>query len=579
MFKHAALAALTCTLAAHAAADEFTIADLAPEHAMIIVGVDDMSQAKAAFDRTGMNKVWNDPSVQKWFAEMSSEFMDEITTTLEEVGFEKDDLTIPAGATGFSMWLTAPEEDSIEPNMHMFLFADYKNDADAMHQLVVELIEKGEEEDSFSLSQDDYRDVPIFTMKAPEQDADEDEWNTQSGPLEMAYAAHDGHLFVATDADLLHHAIDTVMGDDTDTIGADDAYRAAVSMTGASNIHATVLIQPLINMYAEDMSAMMDTLGFSDIQSISMGAALDTANGVMETTYALHVPEKNGLVALLDHPAGSFSPPAFISDDVATFTTFKFDFAGIPALLQKIMQQMPDGGGMIAGMLPMVQPILENLGPDIHMTQSFERPFSPDSQKQLFVIEVKDANILAQTISSTGAMMGLQSRDFMGNQIWSAGAQGMGVDISIGLGFGHLFVGPTPIVENAMRLASNPGDNALSASDNFKRAAATTGRGIGFSYSDLRQTMEWADWYMSNMEQIIEKQIAQAFAGIPDEEMDEEWRDQLIEDAKGEIPSWMRSAPQIGDLIVEILGDSITEYRSTPEGFVGTTVMLRPAGN
>lgn len=580
MLKQTALAALSFALAPCAIAGDLTIADIAPAESMVVFGVNDTAQAMAAFDRTGLKDVWNDPSIQDWFKEISAEFMEDVTDTLDEIGFEKNDIKTPTGAMGMAMWFTLADDPGADPVPSMVMFADYGNDSEAMHELVLRLIEKGEEEDAWTLTEDDYRGVTYFNMSGD---------NMPNGISNMTYAVHDGNLFMTTGSSLLEHCLDTAMGDDTRVVTESDTYNSAVAMVGEANLHAAILVKPMTAFLTAGMAAemgddaamvtnMLDILGISDIEAISLGGELDTAKGVMEARYAVRVPEKTGLVKLFDQPAEGFNPPAFVGADVASFTSFKFDISGVPAILQEVMAQMPpDQSGMFQMFMGMAQPILMNLGPDIYHTQSFTRPFSGDSQRQLVVIETKDATVLSQAITSNGAMMGLAPRDFMGNQIWSAGQPGMMGDSAIGLGFGHIFIGTTTDVENAMRLASNPGDNSLANHGAFRRAAASTGQGIGFSYSNIRESLEYADWSLANMERLIEQQMNEAFAGIPEGEMDEQFKQQLINEQLEMIPAWMRNAPEVGDLLLDVIGDTVTEVRSTPEGFVGSAVTLRPS--
>jgi hypothetical protein len=85
----------------------------------------------------------------------------------------------------------------------------------------------------------------------------------------------------------------------------------------------------------------------------------------------------------------------------------------------------------------------------------------------------------------------------------------------------------------------------------------------------MTENIDWLEWRMKNMDKIIEAQTAAMFGPDgPADEQEREWRDQALKDAKDGIPGWMKDNPPV-HLLRKHIGDTVSEFRSTPEGFVG----------
>lgn len=235
------------------------------------------------------------------------------------------------------------------------------------------------------------------------------------------------------------------------------------------------------------------------------------------------------------------------------------------------MQQM---GMMFIGA---VQPLLSNIGPQVIISSSYERPFSATSQKQMWAIRLRDEQAVMQSLAGLFPMMGFQPRDFQGNQIWSPVPGAMiGPEVfSLGMGFGYMFLGSTDSVENAMRQAGAGADGAPRIADEprFSKAIEQLGdQAIMFGYSDTKKGLEWGEWYLKNLDQILAQQM-EAFAQ-DDPNMDAQVREQMIEETRNSIPAWLRTLPPL-DVITDNLGDSVIEFRPTAAGFEGRMLWLR----
>lgn len=588
-----------------AGAQVSTITDIAPSDAAFFVSIDDFTAARAAFDRTGMRRIWDDPSVQEWFSTTSEEMAAGIDQLLEEVGFDREDLRLPTGAMGVAGWINIGEKpDEFPPPpivIEYVMLAEYAEEGDAMHQMVEELVERGEENESFTLRENEHADTLILSMTMIEEeeprDAPEDEWGWEEEPpdepidlKEAHYARWGDHLLLSSDLDALKRAIDRMEGEDNSPSLTQNATLQRVGgMTPTGHVRAGLLVEPFNNVMAHsqalaalpfDLGTFARTMGLHHIQAAAMTISFDDADAMMSQNFAILAPEKEGLVALFDNPPFQLDPPAFISDEAASYNSFSFDFSGIVPLINRIIADMPEdqAGGMaqlVQMFIPTIQPILDNIGPQVFMATTYQRPFAGDSEKALSAFTVKDSQALSNAItnlSATPTPMGqipLEARDFMGSTIWTIPEAGD--EFALGLGGGYLFLGPVPVVENALRQAGNPDTPSLARDEDFARAAGLTRRGIGFTYTNTERSMEWLDWYMDNIDEVVIAQMGDQF-----QQLDPEMREEIIRNIReGARPPWMKDFPD-SNVITDNVGDTIGEFRSTEDGFVSRVLILRP---
>jgi len=191
------------------------------------------------------------------------------------------------------------------------------------------------------------------------------------------------------------------------------------------------------------------------------------------------------------------------------------------------------------------------------------------SQTGFVAIKSGDAASVNQAIQSIAPMVGLASRDFLGNTIWSAPAGGFVQIPTIGVGGGHIFIGPETAIENALR--ANEG--GLADEQGFQDAVAPLGgTAMAFGFTDIRKAMEYAEWTMKNTRSMIEAKV-NAMPGI--EELGPEFKQQIIDEQMAAVPEFMQDLPSL-DAITENIGNGAFEMHSTDEGFTGRWLMHRP---
>ena len=613
--------AFAATLAVWAApalgADALTIADIAPKKSALVVGVDDFTAMKAAFDRTGMKDIMDDPSVHAWFKDATKEGTDKLTQMLESIDTKMEDLSVPTGAAGFAAWMQEQKEPT-DPPFGFIAMGDFGDNAAKMHETLMAAFEKGEEKNQLTMKHEDFGKTEIFTLTQVKQEAageeaeadeDADDWEgwedeaaAAAPTIETVYYARLGsRLMVSSVVADLENAIDRIdAGKALEAVRDSDDFHAARAQVGTHDGYAVLLTNPIFEGMAAEakkiaeagggapaVMPMLDALGIVDVHAVTMGLKFDTDDGMMESRYGVLTPKMRGLLSLFDVAPASFDPPAFIGADAATFTMFQMKLSNLMNVLQEVVQSLPADQAQQFGMvLPMAQgfvgPMLSAMGSQIYMSQGYSQPYGPESKKTLVAISAANPDALSAAMAQSAAQIGLVSRDFQGTQVWSmppdsqiGAMMGTVPDVAVAIGFGSMFVGPEAVVENALRLAAQGGKEDAVSLANEKRFQAAKGavapKGFSFSYTNLGRTIEYAKWYMDNFDSIMKAQMQQMLGEIDDPDIK-----RMMEENQPEKPDWMKDLPNL-DIIAKHMGDSVTEFNRSDDGMRGRTVWLRPA--
>lgn len=609
------LASVAGLAVASASLGDLTIADLANEDSVFVLSVDNAAETKAAFDRTSLSTIWNDPQLQAWWSDLQEDGAEDFAEELERLGLEPDDLKPPKGTLGVAAWFTdepADESTFFIPLKHdVLIVAEYQDEAQEMVEKLVGALEVGEEDGEVELDIDgdvySWKFVPL-----PEMEDADDEWGEweddfgAAGPWEdgevyeqMHMTEQDGYVLLSSSRDALEDALERLGGDgDGGVLAENEDYTATARMFGNTSAHFAVLSAPVLEKMdavdPDEAGAMMggitpimllDMLGLASVQGFGGGLAMDTDDGIIETRYAALAPKKNGLLSLIGVEPIDTSAPAFVSGDAASMSAFSVKYDQIFPLLNQMVASLPDDNEMkmeLQGQLPMaamfLSPLLTNMGPETYVAQSFDRPFSPTSQKILVAIKAKDEAALVQSITGVTMQMGMQARAFQGGQIWEMPAGGfMPIQIALGVGAGHAFFGETAGIENAMRQA-NAGAAALNEEPGFAKARRAVDKASqSYGWSDTPTTIEYLKWSIENRRAIAEAQVemqAEMWGGQMDEQMKEQMVDDMVsaqESPLDDFPAW--------DALIQNLGDSVGWMKETDQGFVGRHIILRPDAN
>lgn len=617
-------AVVTLSLAPWALAATVTIAELAPKDAAFIVGVDNFAAAKAAFDKTGFKKVWGDKKVQDFVNKSFKKEMEDFTRAFEDSGIKVEELDHPTGPAGGAFWFAwNPKQRAVEPRT--VSFGDWGDKADATARQIEEAIARSEKDKAITLKEDEYQGAKLWVMEiidkpdagkpaAPRQAAEGDEEEMPDLAEENAedesafdmelktlvYARAGNHLLLASDVETMERSLDRLNDKAADSVSETPDFTATVAQLDKPQGYAVMRAVPMLEMLdklideakagtpgvspmlADEprITSALDAFGVTGVKALGMGFKFDTAAGMAEQSYAVLCPEKKGILSLFVGNDQKFDAPAFAGADAVGLSLMQFRFADILKVLTDGAKGLPPefGDEMVQGIQQaqlMAGPILSNLGPQVWIVSAINKPFDARSSQMLFAIACKDAAQFNAALQNLGGMLPIQSRDFQGNQVWSLAA-GLPVpgasDFALGVGFGHVFIGSNAMVENAMRSAGNPDAASLNKEPRFTSAIRPlAGNGMSFAWNDMKQSIEYADWTFKNADKIMEAQMAGMFGDDPDAE---QYKKEMIEEAKKNQPEWMRELPL--DVVAREMGDAVFEFHSVPEGFKGRSIWLRP---
>ena len=603
---------LSLTLgAAPALAQDLTIADLAPAKTSVLVGVDDFERANDAFQRSGTDRLWNDPELRQWFEDQMAEFTDDLDDFMRTIDADIEDIAPPTGMAGLAVWLIDGMEDEDAPQMFLrsLMAADFGENADSVHDVIVKALENGEDEDALRWEEDDFAGGTIWTIEPLETDEDDagdgmdDEWGDwdefdqpadESLDYEAYYYARVGSaLMVSTDLKAIENAMARLDGDGFDSLAGNASFTRL--MPRGDNHHAYVVFNtdPMYQLAdtvqtredeaaagfqaAPPLMTILDATGASEVRGGSLGITFDADNGAVSFDSLVNVPALRGMMSLINAEPAPFAPPAFVGPDVASVAMYQFKFDELLPTLQRVVNNLPAQfaqqlGPQLQMGSNMIGPIFGSMGSKVYVVSSYTRPYSATSTEFLFAIEATDTQTLTNQLSAMGPQFGLQGRDFNGNQIFSTQPGMLGpASFSVGIGFGNVFIGPDAAVENALRQAEQAGKTpGLVDEEGFKDSMRALGdSGLSFTWTSLSETIDYLEWQQDNIDAIIDQQVQAMFGDFDDEEFKNQMRESMREQFKP-----LETFPAF-DTIRDIYGDMVGDMRVTDEGLRGRFYLLR----
>ncbi|MEM8758669.1 MAG: hypothetical protein AAGF47_12930, partial [Planctomycetota bacterium] len=544
-----------------AAGQPLTIMDLAPEHAAVILGVDSVDNARAAFSRTDLKQEWWDSAeVQAWLEKQLEEASGEFREQVADFELDLDDLEPPTGMAGVALWVPQELGDDDEPQKwEYFVAADFGEHIDATLDILEDTVVQAEEAGKAWFEDEPFAGGTIWIVERPEADdeaeEDQEDWEREEEPPfdteQLFLANHGSHLMLASDLRQIESALERIAGEGR----GDASARSAAAVTsaladagGTGHGYAVANFRPLIELLERTeneadegalggvrVSDILQAAGLHTARSIAFNIEFDSDAGMVESGFAAMLPDKEGLLSLMDPPAASFTPPAYVTADASSVSMFHFEFARLFPVVNEIVGRLPDETSQ--GFRPQLQlaqgfvePVLSQLGPKIYTISRIRRPFTATSQRTLVAIECADTQAFGRSIQQVTALIGanLEQRTFLSSVIYDlegpSFAPGAATQMSIGLGTGAVLIGDTESVEVALRLGGDGGDGTLASEERFLDAMAIMPQtGLSFGYSQMRESVEYSVWTMENTDELMDQQIEQMLgdSGMTPEEEDE----------------------------------------------------------
>ncbi len=581
---------LTVGLCAAPALGQLTIERIAPENSVMIVGVPNVQLTQERFQRTALYDLWNSEEMKQFREDDMTGLAEEFYTFLDELGVNRDELSMPTGAMGFAMFPVIDEElGQAAPGM--IAFADFGDTAAAMGAMMLAMLDRGDQDGVLEYEVKDILGRSVYEVRMIADDIDEDEFDFDAfnmmpspqdfiGDLDRMYYVHDGSmLMLCSDLGSITETLDRIDGNVRGTLADRDDFQGIMNQIGRDDFYFAVLTRDMmeIAMAADEMGMLMfvtPTLKelFGDIRGFGMGARFDGADAMFEGRWSVYMPAgKRGLTRLMDLSSPRGGIPAFVGPDTLNYGSMNFRFDQVASVIRSVVRSNPLIEMQAEEMMEMVDgpltEILNTLGSQVHTAMSITRPVTLESMSFLMAVEARDAQGFENIFGQFAPEMGMEPRDFLGQRIYSMDMGGMvdgGMDsMSVGIGGNHVFLGPTPAVEQALRTVSDP-DMAITLAEEpgFRDAERLFSQGdlVGWQYVNLIEMLDAMGEFSELQQQAFIDQIAEA-----NPEWAEEMREEGIEQ------------PMDFDLLRRHIGAMISELRSTDDGFVGTMFLLTPS--
>lgn len=601
---------MLCVLAALGIprADGPDIVNLAPRSTTRVARIPDVS---ALIDRARegpLDAFWTDDELNEYAKGLLADAIYGMAWQLDRETVPFDELAWPKGHLGIA-WFpgSKPEEDPepaepVEPEAFDFgpppvpdgfiIVAEFGDEIEKFDALSGRLFAGWADEGLISIEHEVHEGVDIQRLvAAPPEDAEEVE--EQFGYIppgflgahgSIAVAEHEGIVIASSDLGALHHAIEALKGEDIDALADNPTLERTLAQHPAGSVVQMVgLISPddwntitrgFAFFFPFDMEPFFEVLGLNEIAGGSVAIHVG-GEGVAEATFGAIVPEKKGLVELFS-TGKPFEPPAFFGPDVLSLVQMNIDFGKIPDLILRAVESLPEdqreqarAGAQEA--LNFIRPLVETMGMETYLVQGLALPFTPESQKSVFVLRLTDDLVASNLLTTFAAPAGVTPRDFGGNTIFSPEDEAMGP--SIGLGFGHAFIGPASAVESLMRLAGDAAGAKLADEPAFAAARDHLRPSPVLAwYQDGRQTLSWTAWSGEHFGDVMYDLY---YGGEQDPEFPPPPREETVREFNETKPAYLANFPdprKLGELFESVAMDIVP----TAEGFSGRLVILPP---
>jgi hypothetical protein len=484
------------------AAEDFTIADLAPEGTIFIIGGDGTGEMCSRFEKNPLGALWRTDAVQGSIAESFGEVLQDVTSGFAADGIDLEGMKWPTNL-GFAVY-TDLDEETGQSRAFVLGYGDWGVEADANGRMMESLIESWRKSDSIDLDSKEIRgrEVMILEQISEEDDpaddfGDMDDMMMMFGdPSEMApdldtmYVVKDGgRMLMANDLLAIDDALAIFDGDDAKVLAGTDDWRTSMRQLGDPEAYVLLRTGPLQDllapMFMGPLGMVQPMIGemFGDVRGYGFGLEFpeDPSTASMVLTASILMPgDKTGLLGLLRNQDGLGSrPPKVIGEDAVAYGRMNVDFAGLMPLANQISAAIPMGGEEADMMLeqfgPMLSPAFESLGPAMHVMTL--------KTGSTMLIPTSAPGKVQNMLAMFGPGMEMQPRDFLGETLWTVPDDGPSACIA----GNWLLLGEANGVKQVVRgLNADAADQPISEFGRFNDAISLMPKGdvVGWGYVD-----------------------------------------------------------------------------------------------
>jgi hypothetical protein len=408
--------------------------------------------------------------------------------------------------------------------------------------------------------------------------------------LSQLYLANtDGYLLIGSEPNALASLFTLIDGEELEeSLESNDEYIELFQRCGEDgDLFAAVLLTNLSDTFLQ-----MDTSGAGMMVLPMLKAAIGDIDGIAEKValsptddvaligkYAVLMQEgRNGMMGLVGNGESRTDIPSFVGDDTISYNQAQIDYTKVAPWIKQVimsnamlaMQMTPESMEQIGST---VQMYTSALGQNTHLVSAGTLPFSAETFGYLFAVECSDEEQLSNVLGLMMPTFGGEPTDFLGNQIFSfdlgsSMMMPMPIDLSfsIAVGGGHVFIGTSNSVENALRTIANPKDNKSSHGTNSSIQLLDRHDVCGWGYGDPIKSMR------------IQNEMAKSMNDAMFDQM-EEFDPEMAAEMRAEMNQGMALQDSIIKVMSAFVGPVSWSMSSDDTGFTAEVVMLKSKGN
>lgn len=500
------------TAVAAAAPPKADPARFAPADALLFVGISDLGELKAAWERTAGARAAKDPQLKALYEEapLSEAKLKEMIRSriAAALGIEPDQIVNPFGGP-LALFIAPPREDGTQSFVRAG-FVSGIGDAERMREYYRQAVRRlrdrvsdyerqefaGERIDIFVRSEED---------KEGGQDADDDSHDPNAAPTgnptdpqaafnrlldqlfdatnmppRLALCLTEERFIAATDEALVKGVLRG--WDDAGTLAEDDEYRYLLrKFKPAGQVRLLFGARRVIDaVRRQDPEAFrfLASLGIDNVRSVLAHVRYGEKNYDVRMDVLVHTEgQPSGLVEIFSMPNRPLEPTRFVPDDAAIYLSLNLD---LPRLLDQIerllRRRSPDAADSFARRFGEIttpdgqtinlrEQLFAQLGTPLELMYRFLPPYGPDGVRASLRVPVRDPEPIRALLRALVPSTGLVERDLEGATVFDLPFGG----ISVGVQAGQLVAGSQAAVERAMQQAETV--QPLATSPRFKAVA------------------------------------------------------------------------------------------------------------
>jgi len=389
-------------------------AKLLPPETILLVETADFQQLKGQFEKTSVYRLYKDPAMTAFVADMRAKFSEKIKSISSTEIFKTivDANTLPQGRVAFALVPGALAANAQQPP---FLFiSQWGQHSSKIKEAVEKTVKKAVENRAYRTTED-YRTVTITTIIKElelKEAANIPNQADLTRKVKTNYCFIDDCLLVAADIDVLKFVIAHIKGAASSALADEPDYNTTMKTIGPDyDIELFINIKQIIKtiLTQESTPAAQSTitnLGFDNVAALgsAIGVARRQQSPFTVKTFLKIDGAKRGIFKILDFQSAPFKIPRFIPSGTYSATVLNLDvkktyteFVNIVGSFSAqaaaaFYTPLPTSDSEDIPGLKIKDDIIDHLGSQIIVTQITNKPFSENISPAESLLAVESNN-------------------------------------------------------------------------------------------------------------------------------------------------------------------------------------------